>query len=109
MSEAVVVKSALKVTMPDTVATDTSLTGLDDAVAGKTTVASWIRETAHFHRVSFAETPFDAFSAAVSRLFDAGVQPDQTEQLLLGLFRAGIVTDVRRFALHAAYLRQSRT
>ena len=101
MFEAVVVKSVLEVTMPDTVATDTDLTGLDDAIAGKTKVASWIREVARRHGVSFAETPVDAFSAAVSRLSDAGV--------LLALFRADIVTDAQRFALHAAYLRQSRT
>lgn len=84
------------------------LAGLDDAIVGKTTAATWIRDQARRHGVTFAETPVDTFAAGVSRLSDAGVQLDETEQLLLALERAGIVSGTQSFALHAAYLRQSR-
>lgn len=85
------------------------LAGLDDAIAGRTTTAAtWIRDQARRHGVTFAETPVDTFAAGVSRLSDAGVQLDETEQLLLALERAGIVSGTQSFALHAAYLRQSR-
>lgn len=94
--------------MPDTITGDTETTGLDDAIAGKIKAAAWIRDAARRHAVTFTEAPVDTFAAAVSRLSDAGVQLDQTEQLLLALARAGVVTDPQRFALHAAYLRQSR-
>lgn len=109
MSQPSVLNLSPEITMPDTLTTDLDLTGLNGAIAGKTKAATWVRDTARRHGVTFAETPVDAFAAAVSRLSDAGVQLDQTEQLLLALARAGIVTDAQRFALHAAYLRQSRT
>jgi hypothetical protein len=95
--------------MPDTIVTDTDPAGLDDAIAWKTKAGTWIREAARRHGVRFREAPVDTFAAAVSRLSDAAVQLDQTEQLLLALARAGVVSDTQRFALHAAYLRQSRT
>lgn len=94
--------------MPDTIIGDIENAGLDDAIAGKIKAASWIRDAARRHAVTVTETPVDTFAAAVSRLSDAGVQLDQTEQLLLALARARVVTDPQRFALHAAYLRQSR-
>lgn len=94
--------------MPDSMITDTDLAGLDDVIAGKTKAASWIRHTARRHGVTFTEAPVDTFAVAVSRLSDAGIRLDHTEQLLLALARAGIVSDTHRFALHAAYLPQSR-
>lgn len=94
--------------MPDSITTDTDLAGLDEAMAGTTKASSWIRDTARRHGVTFTQAPVDTFATAVSRLSDAGVQLDEIEQLLLALARAGVVNDTQRFALHAAYLRQSR-
>lgn len=94
--------------MPDSITTDIDLAGLEDAITGKTKAASWFRDTVRRHGVAFTEAPVDTFAAAVSRLSDAGVRLDQTEELLLALARAGVVSDTQRFALHAAYLRQSR-
>jgi len=85
------------------------LAGLDDAIAGKTVAATWIHDAARRYGVTFAEAPVDTFANAVSRLSDADVQLDETEQLLLALARAGVVSGTQSFALHAAYLRQSRT
>lgn len=84
------------------------LVGLADAMAGTTNAASWIRDMARHHGVTFAQAPVDTFATAVSCLSDAGVQLDEIEQLLLALTRAGVVSDAQRFALHATYLRQSR-
>lgn len=95
--------------MPDTLITDQSVSGLDDAITGKTSVASWIRDAARKHGVTYAESPIDHFAAAVSRLSDAGVHLDPIEELLLTLARANVISDTQRFALHATYLRQSRT
>ena len=83
-----------------------NLASLDDATAGRTSAAGWIRAAAREHAVAFVPGAVDTFTDAVSRLSDAPVQLDATEQALLALARAGIVTDAQRFALHAAYLRQ---
>lgn len=83
-----------------------TLAGIDDVTTGRTSAAGWIRAAAREHAIAFAPGPIDTFTDAVSRLSDAPVQPDATEQTLLALARAGIVTDAQRFALHVAYLRQ---
>lgn len=94
--------------MPDTIITDIDLAGLNDAIEGRANAAVWIRDTARRRDVSASETAADTFAAAVSRLSDAGVRLDHTEQLLLAIERAGIVNEKQGFALHAAYLRQRR-
>ena len=69
-----------------------------------------ITPLARRHDISAAAEPVDTFVEAATRLYgDAEVTFDHTERLLLGLARAGIVTDEQRFALHAAYLRQTAT
>lgn len=94
--------------MSHTTITNPDVPGFEEAIIGKTEAACWIRATAHQHGVSYAESPLDRFAAAVSRLSDADVQFDQTEELLLALARAGIVSNMQSFVLHAAYLRQRR-
>lgn len=94
--------------MSSTMIIDPDVFGLGDAITGKTKAACWIRDTAHRHGVSYTDSPLDCFAAAVSRLSDADVQLDQTEELLLALTRAGIVSGTQSFRLHAAYLRQRR-
>ena len=70
-------------------------------------VATAIDTLAHRHGITAAADPVDTFVNAVTRLCsDSEVTFDHTERLLLGLARAGVVTDEQRFVLHAAYLRQ---
>jgi phosphoglycolate phosphatase-like HAD superfamily hydrolase len=45
----------------------------------------WCVIWAHAHGVSFTASPLDAFTAAASRLSDAEVRPDETEDLLVAL------------------------
>lgn len=94
--------------MSPTMITNPDAFGLEDAITGKTKAARWIHDTARQHGVSYTDLPLDRFAAAVSRLSDADVQFDQTEELLLALARAGIVSSTQSFGLHAAYLRQRR-
>lgn len=69
-------------------------------------VAAAISTMAWTHGISADPAPTDAFADAAARLADADVAFDRIERLLLGLARAGLVTDEQRFALHAAYLQQ---
>ena len=78
---------------------ETDLSGIGDVAAAISTLA-WT------HGVTATPEPVDAFAYAATRLCDTEVTFDHTEGLLLGLARAGVVTDEQRFALHAAYLRQ---
>lgn len=94
--------------MPNTIITVIDLADLNDAIEGGPNAATWIRDAARRREISASETAVDTFAAAVSRLSDAGVRLDETEQLLLALERAGVVNDTQSFALHAAYLRQRR-
>ncbi|WP_145144378.1 hypothetical protein [Roseomonas gilardii] len=68
--------------------------------------AATISTLARTHGVTAAPEPVDAFVDAATRLCDTEVVLDHTERLLVGLARAGVLTDEQRFALHAAYLRQ---
>jgi hypothetical protein len=70
-------------------------------------VAALVRELARAHNVSFHASPDDAFAAAVSRLSDAEVQPDDTEDLLVALTRARIISNADSVALHALHLDQT--
>jgi hypothetical protein len=91
---------------PDRAATTISDLEIDRVVHGHAPVAEWIDTTAMLHGVSCAPEPIDDFADAVSRLSDAAVHLDEPERQLLALFRAGLISDDHRFALHAAYLRQ---
>jgi hypothetical protein len=42
----------------------------------------------------------------VPRLANAEVPPDEIEDMLIALSRAGVLTEQQRVDLHAAYLRQ---
>jgi len=70
-------------------------------------VAALVRDLAHAHGVSSAANSLDAFAGAVSRLSDADVRPDETEDLLVALARAGIISSADSMALQAAHLRQT--
>lgn len=86
--------------MLDPEAADLGMSGIDN-------VAATISTLAQTYGITAAPKPVDAFADAVTRLCgDIEVTFGHTERLLLGLARAGIVTDEQRFALHAAYLRQ---
>ena len=76
---------------------------------GRANAAAWIRDAARRRDISASETAVDTFAAAVSRLSDAGVRLDHTEQLLVALERTGIVDEKQGFALHASYLRPRRS
>jgi hypothetical protein len=60
------------------------------------------------HGVTGKRQPIDDFVDAAARLSDAEVGFDHTERLLVELTRRGVISDEERFALHAAYLHQSR-
>ena len=87
--------------MADTIdrTAEVDLSGVGDAAVAINTLA-WT------HGITAVPEPIDAFADATARLCDTEVTFDHTERLLLGLARAGVVTDEQRFALHAAYLRQ---
>ena len=70
-------------------------------------VAVAIAILAHKHGITAAPEPVDTFVNAVTRLCsDVEVTLDPTERLLIGLTRAGVISDERRFELHAGYLAQ---
>ena len=70
-------------------------------------VATAIDILAHRHGITAAPKPVDTFVSAVTRLCsDVEVTLDHTERLLVGLARAGVISDEQRFELHAGYLRQ---
>ncbi|HUB48228.1 MAG TPA: hypothetical protein VMB73_24890 [Acetobacteraceae bacterium] len=70
-------------------------------------IAVLVRDLACAHGVSFIASLLDAFAGAVSRLSDAEVRPDETEDLLVALARAGIITGADSLALQVAHLRQT--
>ena len=92
--------------MPPNSTLDTYTDHLDIAAEDVGDVAAAIRTLARLHGVSGELEPIDVFARAASRLADADVDLDPVERLLLGLARRGFITDQRRFALHAIYLRQ---
>ncbi|GLR66921.1 hypothetical protein GCM10010909_16010 [Acidocella aquatica] len=70
-------------------------------------VAAFIRDLAGRHGVNFVESDLDRFAAAASRLSDAEVQPDETADLLLAIYRAGVISNDENIALYNAHLRQT--
>jgi len=73
---------------------------------GGIAVAAFVRNLARTHGVTYQATALDTLAAAISRLANAEVHPDEIEDLLIALSRAAIITEQQRFDLHAAYLRQ---
>ncbi|OYV24660.1 MAG: hypothetical protein B7W99_01190 [Rhodospirillales bacterium 20-58-10] len=71
-----------------------------------TNIAAFARDLAARHGVTFADNALDRFATAVSRLSDAEVQPVATEDLLVALARAGVISTHDGLVLHDAYLRQ---
>jgi len=69
-------------------------------------VAAEVADLAARHGVSYRRTDFDDLAHHISRLSDAEVEPDETENLLIALVRAKIVDEAERARLHGAYLRQ---
>jgi hypothetical protein len=69
-------------------------------------IAAFVRRLAAENGVAYRPTALDALAAALSRLADAKAAPDETADLLLALTRAGVIDEQKRFALHAAYLRE---
>jgi len=76
------------------------------AINDGTNIAGFARDLAARHGVAFADSALDRFAAAASRLSDAEVQPDATEDLLVALARAGVISTREGLVLHDAYLRQ---
>jgi hypothetical protein len=77
-------------------------TAIDTAID----IAAFTRELAARYSVNFVESDLDRFTAAASRLSDAEVDPDETEDLLVELARTGVISPSEGMALHAAHLRQ---
>jgi hypothetical protein len=69
-------------------------------------IATFVNELAARYGVTFIANDLDIFAAAVSRLSDAEVQPDATEDLLIVLQRAGIISSSEGMVLHHAHIRQ---
>ena len=67
-------------------------------------VAEQIRELARAHGVMFERTALDDYADTVSRLSDAEVTHDETENLLLALYRAGVIDAEQNATLHHAYI-----
>ena len=70
-------------------------------------VAALVRDLARANGISFTAGPLDVFAGAVSRLSGAEVRPDETENLLVALARAGIITSAASMALQAGHLRRT--
>lgn len=80
---------------------------LDAARSGRISVAAFAQQLARAHEIRPAEAVLDTFADAASRLSDAEVCPDATEDLLVALARAGIISTADSMALQAAHLRQT--
>jgi hypothetical protein len=68
-------------------------------------IAKWVHSTAAEQHVSIRRTPSERFARAASRLSDAEFDLDQTEELLVALSRARVITPFQRGLLHVHYLR----
>jgi hypothetical protein len=69
-------------------------------------IAAFVRRLATEHGIAYRPTALDALAAAISRLADDETAPYETADLLLCLARAGVLAEPKRFALHAACLRE---
>jgi hypothetical protein len=64
---------------------------------------------ARLHGVAYSPGQNDSLAHHITRLADDEVQPDEIEQLLLALQRAGHLTRVKMLHLQAQYLREVRS
>jgi hypothetical protein len=64
---------------------------VEHAIHGAGIAAAWARATAGRHSIRSQTEPVDTFADAISRLWDAEVDLDPIERLLLAIERAGIV------------------
>jgi len=69
--------------------------------------AERIRQLARRHRVAYSETPSDHLARHMTRLAGDEVEPDEIEQLLIGLQRAGHLSRDEMIRLQAQYLREA--
>lgn len=74
-----------------------------------TQTAREIRALAQLHRVGYSPGRNDDLAHHITRLADDVVQPDEIEQLLFALQRAGHLTRVKMLHLQAQYLREIRS
>jgi hypothetical protein len=70
--------------------------------------ATVIRQMAEEHQVSYVLTPSDALAVHLSRHSGDDVVPDDVEQLLIALQRAGHLTSRDVIRLQARYLREAK-
>ncbi len=71
-------------------------------------VADQIRELARENGVVYERTALDDYADTVSRLSDAEVTHDDVEDLLLALYRAGVIDADQNARLHYAYVTERR-
>lgn len=79
---------------------------LADALGGTVGVADFVRSLAHARGVDGTPTALDRFAADVSRLSDAEVPSDGTEDLIAALVRAKILTPAQGLQLQHQHLKQ---
>lgn len=73
----------------------------------ETATAALIRQMAEEHHVSYALTPSDALAVHISSHSGDDVVPDDVEQRLVALRRAGHLTTRDVIRLQASYLREA--
>jgi hypothetical protein len=73
-----------------------------------TPTAREIRALARTHDVAYLQTSSDVLAHHITRLAGDVVEPDEIEQLLFALQRAGHLTRVEMIRLQAKYLREAR-
>ncbi|MBZ6078886.1 hypothetical protein [Microvirga puerhi] len=72
-------------------------------------VADYVRALAGAHGVTYKPTAYDAFAETASRLVGDDLPPaDETQDLLIALYRAKVITDQERNDLLVRHLRQTR-
>jgi hypothetical protein len=74
----------------------------------QTATATVIRQLAERHHVAYVRTDGDALAAHISRHSGDDVVPDDVEQLLIALQRAGHLTSRDVMRLQASYLREAK-
>jgi hypothetical protein len=68
-------------------------------------IARWAESTAKKRGISVRRLPNEKFVKAVPRLSDGVVDLDPTEELLVALGRAGVISSFQRGLLQVHYLR----
>ena len=61
------------------------------------------------HGVSYVRTRLDDWADDITRLCDDEIVLDETEELLVGLERNGVITGKERTLLHARYLSEKKS